>query len=320
MEKLKRKQIEAGSILIRENDHSRKLFILRKGKVRVFKNYMGGKIVLAVLRPGEIFGELSFFDNKPRSASVEALTDVVVDTIDGEALSTDIENLPPWLKLIFSSVANRFRIVDQKMTVLQSLSNFQRKTLSKDAIGNKIYTDLLRIIKIIKMLINEKGNNQTKEELTKQLNETVGNSLVAPKAFLNVMLDYDFISTDDYENNRLFVINEEVLTDFENFLKLEYKKDTCTILAHQSIALLRKIISYLETEDLNNNNESIPLSKQAIDSYDEKETAEALNQLIKLGIIQLKDNVPYIQPANIIKSFKYYNIVKSFDHTIVYSD
>src|SRR5690606_6609310 len=98
--------------LIRENDISRKLFILRKGKVRVYKNYLGGKITLAILGAGEIFGELSFFDSKPRSASVEAITDITIDCIDGEHLNNEIQALPDWVHLIFQSVATRFREVD----------------------------------------------------------------------------------------------------------------------------------------------------------------------------------------------------------------
>ena len=49
------------------------MYILKKGRVRVFKTYLGKKLTLGVLGAGEVFGELSFFDGKERIASVEAL-------------------------------------------------------------------------------------------------------------------------------------------------------------------------------------------------------------------------------------------------------
>lgn len=219
MDDLKRLQLKAGKILIKENDMTRKLFILRKGKVRVFKQYMGGKITLAILTPGEIFGELSFFDSKPRSASVEAVTDIIVDCIDGEELNSEIESLPGWVHLIFQSVSARFREIDQKMAVLQSLSNFQRKTLTTDSVGNTIYTDLLRMIKILKMIIHDKKEHLKKDQLAKELEQTVGSTHISTKAFLSILLDYDFVSHSAYQDHFIYKVYEDKVDLFEKFLK-----------------------------------------------------------------------------------------------------
>ena len=53
--------VPVGTQLIVENETSRRMFIIRKGNARVFKNYLGKKVTLAVLGEGEVFGELSFF-------------------------------------------------------------------------------------------------------------------------------------------------------------------------------------------------------------------------------------------------------------------
>ena len=145
MDKIKELVIESGNLLISENDISRKLYILKKGKVRVFKKYKGGKIVLAILGPGEIFGELSFFDSKPRSASVEAITDIVVECIDGEDIELDIEALPSWLKLVFNVISTRFRVVDQQVALLKSSSEYESKDVSKASVANTIYSDILSV-------------------------------------------------------------------------------------------------------------------------------------------------------------------------------
>ncbi|MEK6697528.1 MAG: cyclic nucleotide-binding domain-containing protein [Nitrospirota bacterium] len=56
------------------------IYIVRKGKVDVFKTSTDGDpMTLAVLREGNFFGEFSFFDGKPHSATtVVASPDTVV--------------------------------------------------------------------------------------------------------------------------------------------------------------------------------------------------------------------------------------------------
>jgi CRP-like cAMP-binding protein len=71
----------ASTILVTEGEYSRKMFVIKKGRARVFKTYLGQKVTLSILGAGEVFGELSFFDAEPRSASVEALTELTALTL-----------------------------------------------------------------------------------------------------------------------------------------------------------------------------------------------------------------------------------------------
>src|SRR4051794_14660617 len=89
--------VPAGTQLVQENDLSRRMFIIKKGKARVYKTYHGQRITLAVLGEGEVFGELSFFDAQPRSASVEALTELSALVIEGEESLKQIAQLPSWI-------------------------------------------------------------------------------------------------------------------------------------------------------------------------------------------------------------------------------
>src|SRR5690242_1247163 len=76
-------KIKAGTKLITENEISQKMYVIVKGKARVYKLYLGQRITLAVLGDGELFGEMGFIDAQPRSATVEAITDMEVMVIDG---------------------------------------------------------------------------------------------------------------------------------------------------------------------------------------------------------------------------------------------
>lgn len=52
-----------------ENEPGRELYIIQSGRVKITKMVNGNEVMLAVLQPGDIFGEMALLDNKPRSAS-----------------------------------------------------------------------------------------------------------------------------------------------------------------------------------------------------------------------------------------------------------
>ena len=142
-------KLKVGTVIIREDEISRKMYFIREGKVRVYKRYLGQKITLAILGEGEVFGELSFFDAKPRSASIEALTDVTVLAVDGKSATAD---LPHWVMPLLRTAFHRFREADQKITVLQSINEYQKRAFKKDAVAKTIYLELFRFIKTLKLL------------------------------------------------------------------------------------------------------------------------------------------------------------------------
>jgi CRP/FNR family transcriptional regulator, cyclic AMP receptor protein len=58
-----------GTKLFQYGDPGDKLFVILEGKVRISREVAGlGEEALAVLGPGEVFGELSLLDEAPRSA------------------------------------------------------------------------------------------------------------------------------------------------------------------------------------------------------------------------------------------------------------
>src|SRR3954470_17220135 len=72
-----RRRLRDGQILFTEGEPSEHLFVVRSGRVRILaRSPQGSELVLAVLGPGEVIGELSVIDEGPRSATAEALGDV----------------------------------------------------------------------------------------------------------------------------------------------------------------------------------------------------------------------------------------------------
>lgn len=85
-EHLERERHHAGSRLIEENMAGRGLYLVVEGEVRVVKESPTGRVLtLAVLRPGDFFGEMSLFDGGPHSATVIAATDCLLMVMRSDA-------------------------------------------------------------------------------------------------------------------------------------------------------------------------------------------------------------------------------------------
>jgi len=66
--------VDAGSTVFAEGEKARSLYVLREGLLDVVKRCSsGGEVHLSPIAPGDCFGEMSFIDMQPRSATVRAL-------------------------------------------------------------------------------------------------------------------------------------------------------------------------------------------------------------------------------------------------------
>jgi uncharacterized membrane protein len=76
-------QLAAGETLFHIGEPGEVLYIVKQGEIELFlKDTVGQKIILKICGTGEMFGELSLFDHRPRSATALAITDTEVFVID----------------------------------------------------------------------------------------------------------------------------------------------------------------------------------------------------------------------------------------------
>jgi CRP-like cAMP-binding protein len=70
-------EFKKGDLIIEEGDNDRSIFLLVSGTCLITKNEEGANIRLAKIGPGEVFGEMSRFSDKPRRSNVVANEEVV---------------------------------------------------------------------------------------------------------------------------------------------------------------------------------------------------------------------------------------------------
>lgn len=99
-----------GDVIFDEGDPGTKLFAVIEGKVKLARTAPDGRENLqAVLGPGEMFGELSLFDPKPRTAGAVALTDTVLASLAHEELRPWITGRPDVAVQLLQALAQRLR-------------------------------------------------------------------------------------------------------------------------------------------------------------------------------------------------------------------
>ena len=84
----------AWSPIVRQGDHGDAMFLLLEGEARVRLLIDGKESLLVNLGPGDFFGEVSLFDQGPRSADVIANSDAVLLKIGHEAFTRLSETAP----------------------------------------------------------------------------------------------------------------------------------------------------------------------------------------------------------------------------------
>jgi CRP/FNR family transcriptional regulator, cyclic AMP receptor protein len=83
------KEIPPGTVLVREGEPGKEMYVIQSGKVRIWKKVRDVEKVLAILGPGEFFGEMAIISNKPRNASAtveETARLLVIDPKTFEAM------------------------------------------------------------------------------------------------------------------------------------------------------------------------------------------------------------------------------------------
>jgi len=86
--------VAAGTVIVAEGEPATELFVVRSGRVEVVKRAAGAEREhrLTTLGLGESFGELTFVDRGPRSASVRALEPTTLAVLPMAALDAIAEN------------------------------------------------------------------------------------------------------------------------------------------------------------------------------------------------------------------------------------
>ena len=153
-----RRNVPRGTIVIVEGDPTDSLYIIIAGRLKVMMSDTEGKeVILAMLGPGEYFGEMGLIDDSPRSATVmtvEACELIVVTKREFKKILSENFDMA---ETVMRGLVRRLRDADRKIGSLALLDVYGRVArllldMAESVNGQKIVTKRLPKQDIAKMI------------------------------------------------------------------------------------------------------------------------------------------------------------------------
>lgn len=109
-----------GETIVQQGDVGNEMYVVQSGKVEVVLESAGKQHRVSVLKAQDFFGEMSLFDKDVRSATVRALGEARVLTIDKRTLLKRISEDPFLAYSLLRVMSARVRDLDAKVSAAQS--------------------------------------------------------------------------------------------------------------------------------------------------------------------------------------------------------
>jgi len=110
-----RKTFADGAVIFREGETSESAFEIVSGNVEIAKSGDGGDMRLALLRPGEIFGEMGILDQGKRSATAKAVGPVTLDVVSRKDFLAGVRDKPDLAFSVMGKLVERLRGADDML-------------------------------------------------------------------------------------------------------------------------------------------------------------------------------------------------------------
>jgi CRP-like cAMP-binding protein len=123
------RRFAAGDAIFQEGAPAREAFLLQEGRVRLLKRVAMSDRSLAVVKPGDLFGEGALLDNTPYGSTAVALTDGVLLALDRETFRSLLEHHPQVASRAIDQLVRRLRDAEDQIEIMM-LRGVQSKVTS----------------------------------------------------------------------------------------------------------------------------------------------------------------------------------------------
>ena len=153
-----RRSAPRGSAVMLAGDATDSLYIVISGRLKVMMGEADGKeVILGIIGPGEIFGEMGLIDDSPRSATVVAIEPCELLSVTKRAFRKCLVENTEVAMTVLRVVVRRLREADRKIGSLAMLDVYGRVArllldMSEEVNGQKVVTKRLTKQDIARMV------------------------------------------------------------------------------------------------------------------------------------------------------------------------
>lgn len=110
-----------GDVIVSQGDVGNCMYVVQYGEVEVVQQANGRDQRLAILGEGDFFGEMSVFQKQVRSATIRALGEARVMTVDKKTLLRRIREDPLLALNLLQTLSDRVRDLNAEVARLEGL-------------------------------------------------------------------------------------------------------------------------------------------------------------------------------------------------------
>lgn len=111
--------LSRGASVFHEGDQGDQLYFIVSGKVKLGRTAPDGReSLLAILGPGELFGEMALFDPSPRTATATAVSETRLAGLRNESLRALLQSRPEISSQLLQALARRLRRTNDSLSDL----------------------------------------------------------------------------------------------------------------------------------------------------------------------------------------------------------
>ena len=115
-----------GTVLFKEGEPGETMYVIRSGKVSIGKHIFESEITLAVLGPGEFFGEMALLEGLPRSAAATVVEEALLIEVGRQAFEALVRKNGEIAVRLMRRLSSRLREADRQIQALMSRSGAAR--------------------------------------------------------------------------------------------------------------------------------------------------------------------------------------------------
>jgi CRP-like cAMP-binding protein len=175
------------TMIFSESQPGKELYIIQKGSVKITKIVNDNEVLLALLKPGDIFGEMALLEDKPRSASAIAHENALLLAVNKANFSRMVSTQPQIITRLTQLLSERIWFIYKQL----------ENTQISDPVG-RMYDALL--IQLEKQRVPITNSSYTFDFGPKELINMVG----LPRAEGNMAVRKMF------ENSRLKIVDNHI--------------------------------------------------------------------------------------------------------------
>lgn len=132
-----RKELTKGQVLFKEGAKPDHAYLIEHGEIEISSNKSAEKIILGILHPGDILGEMAIIDNVHRSADAIAKTDCTLIVISKDQVVERLVKSDPIVRSLLMSLLRRYRTTlatlkgQEEVLSFADTNLFERITIDK---------------------------------------------------------------------------------------------------------------------------------------------------------------------------------------------